>query len=145
MYVKKHPSTQKKWPPIPCKLINIWKKFLKEYNLPNSCLINLYTYPESKLGLHQDIDENDLTCPVMSISLGSKAVFKYGETKKNLKQKYLSSGAIVLMGGKSRLFYHGVSKILKVENNVLSLDKIKCFPPDSRINITMRYFKNKAN
>ena len=50
--------------------------------LPNSCLFNLYNFPDSKLGLHQDKDENNFSFPILSISIGNSAVFKYGKTKK---------------------------------------------------------------
>ena len=78
-YVKKHPVTNNGWPKIPGKLVDVWKFYCKDHSLPNSCLINLYNYPDSVLGLHQDKDENDLSHPVLSISLGSSAIFKYGK------------------------------------------------------------------
>ena len=42
-----------------------------------------------KLGLHKDKDEKCFKAPVLSISLGNTAVFKYGKTKQTLKQAIL--------------------------------------------------------
>ncbi len=143
-YIKKHPMTNLDWPEIPGKLIDIWKKYCGGHGIPNSCLFNLYEFPHSNLGLHQDKDENDFSVPVLSLSIGSTAIFKYGRTKKKLNKINLESGTIVLMHGPSRLDYHGISRILKTENNILNLSKFNCFPSDSRINITLRKYDSNV-
>ena len=140
-YTDKHPQTKKKWPAIPNNLILMWKKYSRCKYLPNSCLINLYTYPDSKLGVHKDKDENNFSFPVLSISLGSSATFKYGKQKKKLDKICLVSGSIVIMKDQSRLDFHGVSKIFKTENNILEKSKLSYLPMNSRINITMRIYE----
>ena len=143
-YVTKHPITKKKWPVIPKFFLEIWKCYCRDYSLPNSCLINLYKYPSSSLGLHQDKDENNFNNPVLSISLGSIGVFKYGKDKNNLRKVYLESGSIVVMDGDSRLDYHGIEKIIKIKKNILNEMKEK-FPLDCRINITLRIYEPRID
>lgn len=84
---------------------------------PDICLINLY--PDGgRLGLHQDKDERPETIeagiPVVSISLGDTAKFMIGGTRRKdpVKRVPLESGDALVMGGPSRLRYHGVSGII---------------------------------
>lgn len=84
---------------------------------PDICLINCY--PEGgRLGLHQDKDERAATIeagiPVVSISLGDTAKYLIGGLRRKdpLKRILLESGDVVVMGGPSRLRYHGVSGIV---------------------------------
>lgn len=140
-YVREHPITNKKWPKIPKSLLFLWQKHCCKINLPDSCLINLYSFPNSSLGIHQDKNEKDLTNPVLSISLGSNAIFRYGENKNKLNEICLKSGAICMLKGSSRLYYHGVKKIQKVKKNIIDTCDFDCFPKDCRINITLRKFE----
>jgi len=85
---------------------------------PDICLINCY--PErGRLGPHQDKDEQPATIeagiPVVSISLGASAKFVIGGTKRKdpVQTIILESGDALVMGGPSRLRYHGVSGILR--------------------------------
>ncbi len=141
-YTENHPKTKKCWPPIPNNFVELWKKYSQCLHLPNSCLINLYSYPDSALGLHQDKDENDFSFPVLSISLGCSAIFKYGKERNRLYDICLTSGSIVVMRDESRLNYHGVSRILKTKNNILEESKLDYLPSDARINITLRRYVN---
>ena len=84
---------------------------------PDICILNFYG-EASRLGLHQDKDERPETIgagiPVVSISLGDSAKFLIGGTKRNdaVRVIIVESGDAVIMGGPSRLRYHGVSGIL---------------------------------
>jgi DNA oxidative demethylase len=84
---------------------------------PDVCLINCYP-GGGRLGLHQDKDERPETIeagtPVVSISLGDTAKFLIGGLKRKdpVKRVLLESGDALVMGGPSRLRYHGVSGIL---------------------------------
>ena len=84
---------------------------------PDICLINYYS-EIGRLGLHQDKDERPETIeagiPVVSISLGHTAKFLIGGLRRKdpLKTVMLESGDALVMGGPSRLRYHGVSGIL---------------------------------
>lgn len=84
---------------------------------PDICLINCYPVG-GRLGLHQDKDERPETLeagvPVISISLGDSAEFMIGGLKRKdpVKKVVLESGDALVMGGPSRLRYHGVSRII---------------------------------
>ena len=84
---------------------------------PDICLLNFYS-GVGKLGLHQDKDERPETIeagiPVVSVSLGDSANFLIGGTRRKdpVKALVLESGDAIVMGGPSRLRYHGVSGIL---------------------------------
>ncbi len=140
-YVKFHPITKKKWSKIPNLFYEIWNQFSDYEKPPNCSLINVFPDQNAKLGLHQDKDEKCFKAPVLSISLGNTALFKYGIDKKNLKKVFLPSGSIVLLKDYSRLYYHSVQKIF-VDKNILKNDN-----PDlpskfvnGRISITLRKF-----
>ncbi len=130
-YQETHPNTQKNWPPIPEELLNIWKKYTTLTINPDCCLINLYD-ENAKMGLHQDNDEEDFSYPVLSISIGADALFQIGGLKRNEKSSSLKlrNGDILIMKEKSRLIYHGISKIYPNE-------KFK-----ERINLTFRKVTN---
>lgn len=77
--------------------------------VPDSCLINRYQ-PGAKLSLHQDRDEADYGHPIVSVSLGLPAVFQFGGPKRAdpVRRIGLRHGDVVVWGGPSRLFHHGV-------------------------------------
>ncbi|MGK9172157.1 DNA oxidative demethylase AlkB [Yokenella regensburgei] len=79
---------------------------------PDACLINRYV-PGAKLSLHQDKDEPDLRAPIVSVSLGLPAIFQFGGLRRSdpLKRLLLEHGDVVVWGGESRLFYHGISPL----------------------------------
>ncbi|MFQ3172774.1 MAG: alkylated DNA repair protein (DNA oxidative demethylase) [Oleispira sp.] len=76
---------------------------------PDSCLINLYQIG-TRLSLHQDKDEVDDTQPIVSVSLGLPATFLWGGLHRSSPQTRvgLRHGDVVVWGGESRFFYHGV-------------------------------------
>ena len=140
-YVKFHPKTNKKWPKIPLLFYDIWKQFSGYKKLPDCSLINVYPNQNASLGLHQDKDEECFKAPVVSISIGNTAVFKYGKDKKNLKTAVLPSGSIVVLKDYSRLYYHSISKLLtnkisEVRENSLYLKNFT----EGRVSITLRRF-----
>ena len=97
---------------------------------PDACLINCYQ-PATKMGLHQDKDEQDFTQPIVSVSLGISAMFQMGgfaRTDKALKLP-LYHGDVLVWGGESRLRFHGVLPI-KAANHPAFAER--------RINLTFR-------
>ena len=84
---------------------------------PDMCIMNLYT-GDARLGVHQDKDERPETIaagiPIVSVSLGDAARFVVGglSRKDSLNPMILRSGDVLVMGGPSRLRYHGVTRIL---------------------------------
>jgi alkylated DNA repair protein (DNA oxidative demethylase) len=65
------------------------------------------------MGSHRDEDEEDKSAPVLSISLGDHAVFHIGGPRRaDPKHRLtLTSGDVFVLGGASRLAYHGIDRI----------------------------------
>ena len=98
---------------------------------PEACLVNRYT-PGTRLTLHQDRDEADFTCPVVSISLGDDALFRIGNLERGgtTEGVWLRSGDVIVMGGPARLVHHGVDRIRQGSSTLLQ--------GGGRINLTLR-------
>ena len=79
---------------------------------PDACLINRYE-PGTRLSLHRDENERDLTAPIVSVSLGLPAVFLFGGKSRSDRPRRiaLESGDVVVWGGPDRLVYHGVAPL----------------------------------
>jgi alkylated DNA repair protein (DNA oxidative demethylase) len=92
---------------------------------PDACLINRYQ-PGARMSLHQDKDELDFAAPIVSVSLGLPAIFLFGGLKRSDKQARfrLVHGDIVVWGGASRLFFHGVAPLADGEHAVLGRQRI---------------------
>jgi alkylated DNA repair protein (DNA oxidative demethylase) len=97
---------------------------------PDACLINRYE-PGARMSLHQDRDETDFSAPIVSVSLGLPAIFMFGGLKRSDKPaRYrLEHGDVVVWGGPSRLFFHGVAPLADGEHALLGR---------KRINLTFR-------
>lgn len=119
------------WPAIPTSVMAVWGKLSGCARQPECCLINYYD-SDARMGLHQDCDEADFGCPVVSISLGDDAQFRIGHVSKGgtTQKLMLRSGDVLVMGGPSRLVYHGVDKIMPGNSTLL--------PKPGRINLTLR-------
>ncbi len=63
--------------------------------------------------MHQDKDEQDLRAPIVSVSLGLPAIFQFGGLQRSdpLQRLLLEHGDVVVWGGESRLFYHGIQPL----------------------------------
>lgn len=85
---------------------------------PDICLVNRYA-EDGRMGLHQDKDEDtstlDAGVPVVSLSLGDTGRFLLGgfRRRESTAPIELRSGDAFVMGGASRLRYHGVARILR--------------------------------
>src|SRR6266550_3229914 len=130
-YQPLHPQTGKPWPAMPDILVDAWKALARYPHLPESCLVNYYD-PAAKMGLHQDRDERDFEAPVVSLSLGDTCVFRIGGTtrKDPTRTLHLASGDAIVLGGKARLAFHGVDRILPRTSTLLA--------EGGRINLTLR-------
>lgn len=106
---------------------------LAENYTPDTALVNYYS-TDSKMGMHQDRDERSQQ-PVVSISIGDTAMFRFGNTE-NRNKPYediaLASGDLFVFGGPARFAFHGVTKIIPESAPAL------CGLASGRINITMR-------
>ena len=130
-YQPKHPETGLPWPTIPEAVLDIWRRFAGYPHPPEACLVNFYQQG-AKMGLHQDRDEEDFAAPVVSISLGDTALFRYGGTTRGGKTASvkLASGDVVVMSGKSRLCFHGIDRVMSGTSTLLK--------ESGRINLTLR-------
>ncbi len=131
-YQPTHPVTGRRWPAMPEMLLGIWEKYAGYPHPPEACLINIYS-ETAKMGLHRDEDEADFAAPVVSISLGDDCRFRVGGSERGgpTQSFRLKSGDIVVLGGESRLAYHGVDRIYP-GTSALKL------PQGNRINLTLR-------
>jgi alkylated DNA repair protein (DNA oxidative demethylase) len=128
------PESGNKWPVIPDVLLDCAARTAAAAGFagfePDACLVNRYE-PGTKLSLHQDKDERDLSFPVVSISLGLPAVFQFGGLRRGdpIERIPIAHGDVVVWGGPSRLRYHGV---LPVKDGAHPLTGRQ------RINLTLR-------
>ena len=130
-YQPTHPVTGDPWPAIPKALIDLWTEVSGCARPPEACLVNFYD-DTAKMGLHQDRDETDFSAPVVSVSLGDQCLFRIGGTARNdpTRSFRLSSGDVVVLGGESRLVFHGVDRIYPGTSTLLK--------NGGRINLTLR-------
>lgn len=130
-YQANHPETGRPWPPIPGLLLDLWQAVSGVEVPPEACLVNSYG-EGTRLGLHQDRDEETFEAPVVSVSLGDTAIFRIGGTTRKgpTRSLRLASGDVVVFGGEDRLAYHGIDRILTGSSSLL--------PDGGRINLTLR-------
>ena len=130
-YTPTHPLTGEPWPPMPQALLDIWRRLAPGAPDPNACLVNLYR-DGARMGLHQDRDEQDLSVPVVSISLGDKALFRIGgqSRKDPTRSVWLSSGDACVLAGPARLAFHGIDRVVEGSSTVV--------PGGGRLNLTLR-------
>jgi alkylated DNA repair protein (DNA oxidative demethylase) len=130
-YQANHPATHKPWPSMPALVYRAWEHLSDCPYTSDACLINYYD-GSARMGLHQDRDEEGFEAPVVSLSLGDTCVFRYGGTDRRgpTKSIKLASGDVIVLGGASRLAYHGVDRILGGSSTLL--------PDGGRFNLTLR-------
>ena len=133
-YDRLDPETGRPWPALPSAFLDLALAAAKEAGYPDfrpdACLINRYE-PGAKLSLHQDKDERNFSHPIVSVSLGLPATFQFGRLNRNdpVRKYALRHGDVVVWGGPSRLFYHGVTELKDGDHE--SLGRM-------RINLTFR-------
>ena len=128
-------------PPLPADLARLAERAAAavDFSLaPDICLINRYG-GDGRMGLHQDKDEDasalEAGVPVVSLSLGDTARFLLGGLRRRepAARIALRSGDAFVMGGPSRLRYHGVARIFPASGPAgLGFD--------GRISLTYRQF-----
>lgn len=140
-YQAEHPDTGAPWPPIPALALAAWDALAAYASPPEACLVNLYD-ARARMGLHQDRDEGDFDAPVLSLSLGATALFRYGGLRRGdpTRSIRLLSGDALVIGGASRLIHHGVDRIVAFEGDLLAAPAATApfLPPGGRCNLTLR-------
>ena len=133
-YSPTDPTTGRSWPEMPATFRRLAADAAASGGFPgfepDACLINRYQ-PGTKLSLHRDEDERDMTAPIVSVSLGLPAVFLFGGNKRvdRPRRIKLESGDVVVWGGADRLVYHGVAPLAEGEDPLTG---------ECRINLTFR-------
>jgi alkylated DNA repair protein (DNA oxidative demethylase) len=128
------PETGRPWPPMPAVLRELALRTAAMAGFagfkPDACLINRYA-PGTRLSLHQDRNERDLSAPVVSVSLGLPARFLFGGLRRTdgVQRLALVHGDVVVWGGGQRLAFHGVAALADGEHALTG----RC-----RINLTFR-------
>jgi DNA oxidative demethylase len=128
------PGSGRPWPAMPASFRALARKAAARAGFegfePDACLVNRYA-TGAKLSLHQDKDERDHVAPVVSVSLGVPAVFLFGGPRRadKVARVPLEHGDVVVWGGPSRLYYHGVTPVKADAHPLLG---------DQRINLTFR-------
>ena len=123
------PVSKLPWPGMPTALRRLAADAADDAGFngfePEACLINRYV-PGAKLSLHQDKDEQDFAAPIVSVSLGLPATFLFGGPKRADKPKRyrLEHGDVVVWGGPSRLFFHGVAPLADGEHALMGRQRI---------------------
>ncbi|MFC0284646.1 DNA oxidative demethylase AlkB [Camelimonas abortus] len=120
-YERADPLSGRPWPAMPETFRALARDCAAEAGYPDfapdACLINRYE-PGARMSLHQDRDEHDLAQPIVSVSLGLPCVFQFGgpERASPVAKHELRHGDVVVWGGPSRLFYHGVLRLKQGEH-----------------------------
>jgi DNA oxidative demethylase len=117
-YLSHDPLSLAAWPVMPAEFQTLahnaagtagWPNFK-----PDTCLINRYSSGAS-MGLHQDRDEQDLSAPIVSVSIGASCKFMLGGLRRSdaVKLIDLHDGDVLVWGGGARLVFHGVRPLLQ--------------------------------
>lgn len=123
------PVSGKPWPAMPPAFRALAETAAREGGFvgfsPDACLINRYA-PAARMSLHQDRNESDFDAPIVSVSLGLPAIFLFGGPKRaDRPQRYrLEHGDVVVWGGPSRLFFHGVAPLADGDHVVMGRQRI---------------------
>ncbi|MDI6623278.1 MAG: alpha-ketoglutarate-dependent dioxygenase AlkB [Brevundimonas sp.] len=129
-YQPTHPVTRAPWPPMPERLLELWRDLTGWPEPPDACLVNLFR-DGARMGLHQDLDEADRAAPVLSVSLGDTAVFRFGAAEGGpTRSVRLTSGDVCALTGPARLARHGIDRILAGSSGLIE--------GGGRLNLTLR-------
>ena len=133
-YGQVDPGSGQAWPPMPEVLRRLALRCAATAGFagfePDACLVNRYA-PGTRLSLHQDRNERDLSAPVVSASLGLPALFLFGGLRRTdaAQRIPLAHGDVVVWGGRQRLAFHGIATLADGEHALTG----RC-----RINLTFR-------
>ena len=110
------PLTGEPWPAMPEAFMTLARSAAAELGfhdfVPDACLVNRYA-PGARLSMHQDRNERRDTQPIVSVSLGVPAMFRFGGQGRDVKplDVPLFHGDVVVWGGPSRMNYHGIAPL----------------------------------
>lgn len=123
------PLDGKPWPPMPASFVDLAADAAAAAGFagfaPDACLINRYE-PGTRMSLHQDRDERDLTAPIVSVSLGLPAIFLFGGLSRSDHSDRIAlvHGDVLVWGGPSRLRFHGILPVREGTHPLLGRQRI---------------------
>ena len=123
------PLTAKPWPAMPASFCELAGQAAASAGFdgfaPDACLVNRYE-PAARMSPHQDKDETDFSAPIVSVSLGLPAIFLFGGLKRSDKPRrfLLEHDDVVVWGGSTRLFFHGIAPLADGEHALLGRQRI---------------------
>ncbi|KFX05935.1 alpha-ketoglutarate-dependent dioxygenase [Pectobacterium betavasculorum] len=135
-YTSHDPLSGEAWPAMPEVFFRLAQQAASEAGFadfePDACLINRYDVG-TRMSLHQDKNERDFHQPIVSVSLGLSAMFLFGGMARSDKAQRvpLTHGDVVVWGGESRLYFHG---ILPLKSGAVP----EGMPDECRFNLTFR-------
>jgi alkylated DNA repair protein (DNA oxidative demethylase) len=136
-YSSTDPETGRAWPPMPEAFLFLASSAADRAGFagfaPNACLVNCYDVG-ARLTQHQDKDEGDFTQPIVSVSLGLPATFLFGGERRTdpVTRIGVEHGDVVVWGGPSRLWFHGVAPVKRGQHPRLG---------SVRYNLTFRFVR----
>ena len=112
-------------------MLKAWAELGGYGHPPQACLINYYA-PAPAWACTRTRTRRTFAAPVVSLSLGDSALFRVGgRSRKDPTRSFrLDSGDAVVLGGPSRLAFHGVDRIFAGTSRLL--------PEGGRFNLTLR-------
>ena len=128
-YAPRDPDSGAPWPALPAAFQRLAHDAAAAAGVdgfaPDACLINRYA-PGTRLSLHQDRDERDLSQPIVSVSLGVPAVFLWGGLQRadRAERVPLFHGDVAVWGGADRLRFHGVAPIRAATHALTGSERI---------------------
>ena len=130
--------------PVPSGLTEFCRSFAKALGYVDykaeAGIINFYQ-PDDTLTCHVDRSERNMEPPLISMSFGLDGIFLLGgETRDDVVHAIrVRSGDISVLSGKSRMYFHGIPRILGGTNQVEYSDPdIHEFLSTTRINANIR-------
>ena len=114
-YEPRDPLSGHPWPPMPPLFGELAASAAAAAGyaryVPDTCLINRYV-PGASMGSHRDADERDFSQPIVSVSLGAPATFRwYGTTRGGPAIRVrLEPGDVLVWGKAARRGYHAVGR-----------------------------------
>jgi len=104
---------------------------------PSASIVNYYN-PKSLMGGHRDDLEMALDKPVVSWSLGRPAIFLLGGLRKDDTPIFpilVRPGDVMILGGASRLAFHGMARLLPESNKLPSVNPVAVASLDQQVSL----------
>ena len=115
-YTSHDPDSGQTWPLMPPLFRKLARNAAARAGFadfsPDTCLVNRYA-PGARLSRHQDLDERDMSAPIVSVSLGLPAIFLWGGPRRSDARRRITlhEGDVMVLGREARMNFHGVEPL----------------------------------